>query len=96
MLLEILANEDPNASVAGVAYVIDARDVTMEQMLQYDPYLLKKTWTLVEHCLPIRFAEIHLINMRKEGQAVFNFVTSFLPAKMSIKVHFFSHKYLGV
>ncbi|XP_023309376.2 alpha-tocopherol transfer protein-like [Lucilia cuprina] len=90
MLLEILANEDPNTSVAGVAYVIDARDVTMEQMLQYDPYLLKKTWTLVEHCLPIRFTEIHLINMRKEGQAIFNFVTTFLPAKMPVK--FVVHK----
>lgn len=86
MLLEMLANEDPNASVAGVAYVVDARDVSMEQMLQYDPYLLKKTWTLVEHCIPLRFTEIHLINMRKEGQTIFNFVTSFLPAKMPIKV----------
>ncbi|XP_075170526.1 alpha-tocopherol transfer protein-like [Haematobia irritans] len=85
MLLEIVANENANASVAGLIYVVDARDVTMEQMMQYHPALLKKILMLLEHCFPLRFVEIHLINMRKEGQTVFNFVTSLLPNKMPFK-----------
>ncbi|XP_030369558.1 alpha-tocopherol transfer protein-like [Scaptodrosophila lebanonensis] len=90
MLLELLALECDNASVAGLFYVIDARDVNMEQMLQYDPFLLKKTFALVDQCLPLRFVEVHMINMRREGQAIFNFVTSFLPPKLPWK--FVVHK----
>lgn len=86
MLAEILANEDVNASVAGVVYIVDARDVTMEKMLRYDQCLLKKTWMFVEHCLPLRLVEMHLINMRKEGREFFEFLSSFLPAKLPIKV----------
>ncbi|XP_013112710.2 retinol-binding protein pinta [Stomoxys calcitrans] len=85
MLLEILANENANASISGLVYIVDARDVIMEQMLQYHPALLKKTLMLIEHCLPLRFVEIHLINMRKEGQTVFNFVTSLMPKKLPFK-----------
>lgn len=86
MLLELLALECDNASVAGLFFVVDARDVNMEQMMQYDPFLLKKTFMLVDQCLPLRFAEIHLVNMIPSGQTIFNFVTSFLPAKLPWKV----------
>lgn len=82
----MLANEVPNASVSGIIYIVDGRGVTMEQMMQFHPSLLKKTWMLIDQCFPLRFSEIHLINMRKEGQTVFNFVTQFLPNKMPIKV----------
>ncbi|XP_030573591.1 alpha-tocopherol transfer protein-like [Drosophila novamexicana] len=90
MLLELLALECDNASVAGLFFVVDARDVNMEQMMQYDPFLLKKTFMLVDQCLPLRFAEIHLVNMIPSGQTIFNFVTSFLPAKLPWK--FVVHK----
>ncbi|EDW15437.1 uncharacterized protein Dmoj_GI22785 [Drosophila mojavensis] len=90
ILLELLALECDNASVAGLFYVVDARDVTMEQMLQYDPFLLKKTFMLVDQCLPLRFVEIHLVNMIPSGQKIFNFVTSFLPSKLPFK--FVVHK----
>lgn len=86
MLLELLAMECDNATVAGLFWVVDARDVSMEQMLQYDPFLLKKSFMFVDQCLPLRFAEIHLVNMIPSGQTVFNFVTSFLPAKLPWKV----------
>lgn len=86
MLLELLAMECDNAAVAGLFWVVDARDVSMEQMLQYDPFLLKKSFMFVDQCLPLRFAEIHLVNMIPSGQTVFNFVTSFLPAKLPWKV----------
>ncbi|EDV91467.1 alpha-tocopherol transfer protein-like [Drosophila grimshawi] len=90
MLLELLALECDIASVNGLFYVVDARDVNMEQMLQYDPFLLKKTFMLVDQCLPLRFAEIHLVNMLPSGQKIFNFVTSFLPANLPFK--FIVHK----
>ncbi|KAH8381862.1 hypothetical protein KR009_000659, partial [Drosophila setifemur] len=90
IMLEILALECDNASIAGMVWVVDARDVTMEQMMQYDPFLLKKCFALVDQCLPLRFAEIHMINMRKEGQTIFNFVTKFLPSKLPFK--FVVHK----
>lgn len=86
MLLELLAMECDNATVAGLFWVVDARDVSMEQMLQYDPFLLKKSFMFVDQCLPLRFTEIHLVNMIPSGQTVFNFVTSFLPAKLPWKV----------
>ncbi|KAM8704287.1 hypothetical protein ACLKA7_008827 [Drosophila subpalustris] len=90
MLLELLAQECDNATTAGLFWVVDARDVTMEQMLQYDPFLLKKSFMFVDQCLPLRFMEIHLVNMIPSGQTVFNFVTSFLPAKLPWK--FVVHK----
>jgi len=85
-MLELLALECDNASISGLVWVVDARDVTMEQMLQYDPFLLKKAFALVDQCIPLRFVEIHMINMRKEGQTIFNFVTKFLPSKLPFKV----------
>ncbi|EDV43965.1 uncharacterized protein Dana_GF16256 [Drosophila ananassae] len=90
ILLEILALECDNASISGLIWVVDCRDVTMEQMMQYDPFLLKKSFALVEQCLPLKFVEIHIINMRKEGQSIFNFVTKFLPSKLPFK--FVIHK----
>ncbi|XP_068156483.1 alpha-tocopherol transfer protein-like [Drosophila tropicalis] len=90
ILLELLALECDNAGIAGLIYVIDARDVSMEQMMQYDPFLLKKTFSLVDQCMPLRFVEIHMINMRREGVAVFNFVTKFLPSQLPWK--FMVHK----
>lgn len=88
ILLEILALECDNATISGLIWVVDCRDVTMEQMMQYDPFLLKKAFALVEQCLPLKFVEIHMINMRKEGQSIFNFVTKFLPSKLPFKVGF--------
>ncbi|XP_061392297.1 alpha-tocopherol transfer protein [Musca vetustissima] len=85
MLLEIMAVEESNVSAYGIVHIVDVRDVSMEQMMQYHPSLLKKSWMLMEHCFPLRVNEIHLINMRKERRAMFNFVTSFLPKKMSLK-----------
>ncbi|XP_001357824.1 alpha-tocopherol transfer protein-like [Drosophila pseudoobscura] len=90
ILLELLALECDNASISGLIWVVDARDVTMEQMMQYDPFLLKKAFALVDQCLPLRFVEIHMINMRREGQTIFNFVTKFLPSKLPFK--FVVHK----
>nr|XP_016927088.2 alpha-tocopherol transfer protein-like [Drosophila suzukii] len=90
IMLELLALECDNASISGLVWVVDARDVTMEQMLQYDPFLLKKAFALVDQCIPLRFVEIHMINMRKEGQTIFNFVTKFLPSKLPFK--FVVHK----
>jgi len=86
IMLELLALECDNSSISGLVWVVDARDVTMEQMLQYDPFLLKKAFALVDQCIPLRFVEIHMINMRKEGQTIFNFVTKFLPSKLPFKV----------
>ncbi|XP_073819881.1 alpha-tocopherol transfer protein [Musca autumnalis] len=85
MLLEIMANEDANARAFGIVHIVDARDVSVEQMMQYHPSLLKKTWMLMEHCFPVRFNEIHVINMRKDGRAIFNFATAFLPKKITVK-----------
>ncbi|XP_020808998.1 alpha-tocopherol transfer protein-like [Drosophila serrata] len=90
IMLELLALECDNASISGLVWVVDCRDVTMEQMMQYDPFLLKKSFALVEQCMPLRFAEIHLINIRKEGLAIFSFVTKFLPSKLPFK--FMVHK----
>ncbi|KAH8278395.1 hypothetical protein KR018_001926, partial [Drosophila ironensis] len=86
IMLELLALECDNASISGLIWVVDARDVTMEQMMQYDPFLLKKAFALVDQCMPLKFVEIHMINMRKEGQTIFNFVTKFLPSKLPFKV----------
>ncbi|ALC45846.1 CG10300 [Drosophila busckii] len=92
MLFELLALQCDNASIAGLYWIVDAGDCSLEQMLQYDPFLLKKTFMLVEQCLPLRFAEIHVVNMISAGLKVFNFVTSFLPAKLPFK--FMLHKTL--
>ncbi|KAI8045133.1 hypothetical protein M5D96_001312, partial [Drosophila gunungcola] len=59
IMLELLALECDNASISGVVWVADARDVTMEQMLQYDPFLLKKAFALVDQCIPLRFFAVH-------------------------------------
>uniref|UniRef100_A0A1I8MLB8 CRAL-TRIO domain-containing protein n=1 Tax=Musca domestica TaxID=7370 RepID=A0A1I8MLB8_MUSDO len=85
MLLEILTMEEVTAGATGIVYIVDARDVYMEQMMQYHPSLLKKTWMLMEHCFPLEFNEIHLLNVHKERRTIFNFITSFLPKKLCTK-----------
>ncbi|XP_028900866.2 alpha-tocopherol transfer protein-like [Zeugodacus cucurbitae] len=90
ILFETLAMESDNASIVGLTYIIDCRDVGVDLMMQFDPFLLKKAYTLAENCMPLKLNEIHVINMRREGVSVFNFVSSFMPSTLAFK--FLAHK----
>ncbi|CAD6992984.1 unnamed protein product [Ceratitis capitata] len=82
--------ENDNASIVGLTYIIDCRDVGVELMMQFDPFLLKKCYTAAEYCMPLKLNEVHVINMRGEGVSVFKFISSFMPSSLSFK--FTAHK----
>ncbi|XP_011204068.1 uncharacterized protein LOC105226748 [Bactrocera dorsalis] len=90
ILFETLAMESDNASIVGLTYIIDCRDVGLHLMTQFEPSLLKKGYIVVENCMPLQLKEVHVINMRREGVSVFNFLSSFMPNTMRFK--FMAHK----
>ncbi|XP_037942887.1 alpha-tocopherol transfer protein-like [Teleopsis dalmanni] len=90
MLLEVLAMEDDNATVAGIVFIFDIRDITMEQMRKCDRALLKKNWLFGERCMPLKLIEIHLIHMRRDTFTIYNIMSNFLSCKKHFKV--FMHK----
>uniref|UniRef100_A0A0K8UR17 Alpha-tocopherol transfer protein-like n=1 Tax=Bactrocera latifrons TaxID=174628 RepID=A0A0K8UR17_BACLA len=90
ILFETLAMESDNASIVGLTYIIDCRDVGLHLMTQFEPSTLKKGYIVAEDCMPLKLKEVHLINMRREGVSVFNFLSSLLPNSMHFK--FVAHK----
>ncbi|XP_050334400.1 alpha-tocopherol transfer protein-like [Bactrocera neohumeralis] len=90
ILFETLAMESDNASIVGLTYIIDCRDVGLHLMTQFEPFLLKRGYIVAENCMPLKLKEVHVINMRREGVSVFNFISSFMPNTMRFK--FVAHK----
>lgn len=100
MVADQLLCSDDNSIISGQTVLVDVQGLSMLQLSQATPSLLKKIAAAIKEAYPVRQKGIHFINPPTGFEALYKLFQTFLSEKLSKRLHIHNsleslHKYIS-
>lgn len=92
MIADILTRDDDNYAISGQMILVDLTNVGWGQLLEFEPSLIKKFFTMLQDAMPARLKGIHYYRPPTGFETFVNLVRGFLSEKNKERVCYYEIK----